>query len=152
MVAYTMQGNIVPRPMILGIAGLLLFCTATAAFTRLSGQNVVVMPPTHAVATRDLRFEDRADRGINVVDARTGALVETIAPKTGGFLRGAMRGLLYDVRYGPHRSDRAPDYAFRLTRWADGRLSLEDQVSHRRLELEAFGSTNEAVFAKFLNE
>ncbi len=62
-----------------------------------------------------------------------------------------MRGLLYEVRYGAHR-DQSPDYSFRLVRFADGRLCLEDSMTHRRLELEAFGSTNALVFSKLLVE
>jgi putative photosynthetic complex assembly protein len=146
--AYTMRSNIVPRSMVVGFGCLLVIVTASAAISRRTGSYVVTMPPSYVVATRDLRFEDRTDRGIDVRDATTGALVATVPPKTGGFLRGAMRGLLYDFRYGP--KGQAPDYPFRLTRWADGRLSLEDTMSHRRLELEAFGSTNEQVFADFL--
>ena len=42
--------------------------------------------------------------------------------------------------------------SFRLTRWADGRLSIEDPTTRESYELEAFGSTNEAVFARFLPE
>ncbi|WP_158807559.1 photosynthetic complex assembly protein PuhC [Beijerinckia sp. L45] len=147
---YTMESNIVPRAMVVGLAGVLVLTMAIASVSRLTGAYVVTMPPTHAIASRDLRFEDRADRGIDVRDATTGALIATVPPKTGGFLRGAMRGLLYDFRYGLHRSDEAPDYPFHLTRWADGRLSLEDSKTHRTLELEAFGSTNEQVFADFL--
>ena len=141
---------IIPLPMLIGVAAALCVAMATAGFMRLSGRNVVTMPPTSEVASRDLRFADRADRGIDIRDATTGVLVETIPPKTGGFLRGVMRGLVYDYRYVPRRSGETPDQAFHLTQWADGRLSLDDPATHRRIELEAFGSTNREVFAQLL--
>ncbi len=31
---------------------------------------------------------------------------------------------------------------FRLTRWSDGRLSLDDPATDRHVDLEAFGPTN----------
>ena len=143
---------IIPRAMLVGVGAVLALAILAAGALRLSGLNVVALPPSRAVASRDLRFEDRSDRGVDVRDAVTGLLVETIPPKTGGFLRGVMRGLLYDYRYGIHRSGEAADHSFRLTQWADGRLSLDDTASHQRIELEAFGSTNRDVFARFLEE
>ena len=39
---------------------------------------------------------------------------------------------------------------FRLVRWSDGRLSLEDPSTGRQVALEAFGPTNSGVFAGIL--
>jgi putative photosynthetic complex assembly protein len=36
---------------------------------------------------------------------------------------------------------------FRLVRWSDGRLSLEDPSTQREIALEAFGPTNSGAFA-----
>ena len=44
----------------------------------------------------------------------------------------------------------APVRPFRLTRWSDGRLSLDDPATGRRIELDAFGPTNTAVFAHLM--
>jgi putative photosynthetic complex assembly protein len=41
---------------------------------------------------------------------------------------------------------------FLLTRWSDGRLSIEDVATHERIELVAFGQTNFAAFAHLLND
>jgi hypothetical protein len=38
----------------------------------------------------------------------------------------------------------------RLSGYADGRLILSDAATGRYVELEAFGSANEAVFARLL--
>jgi putative photosynthetic complex assembly protein len=43
-----------------------------------------------------------------------------------------------------------PDLPFRLTHWSDGRLTLEDAATGRRIELESFGPTNMQAFASLL--
>ena len=45
---------------------------------------------------------------------------------------------------------RAPP--FRLTRWDNGTLSLDDVASGRRINLEAFGLGNAAAFARLLEQ
>ena len=127
-----------PKGVLMGIGALMLFSIGVAATTRFSHQNHVTMPPTTALQTRDLAFRDLADGGVDITDANTGALITTVQPKTGGFVR-------------EHRLwDKPSGTSFRLTRWADGRLSIEDPATHESFELEAFGTTNEKVFAAFL--
>ena len=135
-----------PRAIILGAGALMLFAIAVAGTARLTNTNHVIMPPTYPIATRDLDFTDLANGGVDVTDAHTGALIATVAPETGGFLRGIMRGLIRDHRM----QGKAPHSSFHLTQWADGRLSIEDPATTERFELEAFGSTNQKVFARFL--
>ena len=142
------QPPVFPRAVLLGAAALLMFTIGLAGAARISHSNHVVMPPTHAVASRDLSFKDLADGGVEISDATSGKHITTVVPTTGGFLRGIMRGLVRDH----HRYDNATGYPFRLTQWADGRLSIEDPSTHERFELEAFGSTNEAVFARLLED
>lgn len=137
-----------PPGVLFGAGALLAFTIAVAGVARVSHHNVVVLPPAAAVASRDLRFADLANGGIEVTDAGSGRLVATVQPETGGFLRGIMRGLVREHRL----EDKAAHTAFRLTRWADGRLSIADPDTRESFELEAFGSTNEAVFARLLDE
>ena len=136
----------VPKGVLIGAGLLLVFTMGIAGTARVTGNNHVTMPPTYAVASRDLAFTDQPDGGIEITDANTGRHVTTIVPTTGGFLRGIMRGLVRGHRL----NDLAAGSAFRLTRWADGRLSIEDPATRERIELEAFGPTNEAVFAQLL--
>jgi putative photosynthetic complex assembly protein len=136
----------VPRGVVILGACLIVFTIVLAGVARRTNNNHVVLAPTEAVAARDLAFKDLSNGGIAVTDASTGQSIAIVPPKTGGFLRGVMRGLVHDHR----RYDDATGYAFRLTRWADGRLSIEDPGTHEHFELEAFGSTNEKVFADFL--
>ena len=138
----------IPKGVLVAVALLLLFTIGLAATARLTGRNHVTMPPTRAVASCDLTFTDRNDGGVEIADATTGRHVATVAPTTGGFLRGIMRGLVREHRL----NDLSAGSAFRLTRWADGRLSIEDPGTRESFELEAFGPTNEAVFAQLLTD
>ena len=136
-----------PKGFVVLTGALMLFVVAIAGIARISHNNRVILPPTTAIASRDLAFKDLPNGGVEVSDAVSGAHVYTVVPTTGGFLRGVMRGLVRDHR----RMDGEAHTSFRLTRWADGRLSIEDPTTHESYELEAFGSTNEAVFAQFLD-
>ena len=126
-------------------AGLLVGGALLAAVAGRLGAGDPGPPPSDAVAARELRFEDRPDGAIAVLDA-AGAPVAVAEPGTNGFLRGALRGLARERK----RRDFGPEAPFRLTAWADGRLTLDDTATSRRLELGAFGPTNAAVFARLL--
>jgi putative photosynthetic complex assembly protein len=123
----------------------LSLCAATAGrVLHLSDSQPTAAP----VATRDLLFQDRSNGSVAIYDAAAPAApIETIAPETNGFLRAAVRGLAQQ-RLRQYADTAVP---FRLTAWADHRLTLEDSATGRRIEMEAFGSTNEAVFAQLLN-
>jgi putative photosynthetic complex assembly protein len=57
-----------------------------------------------------------------------------------------MRGLARERRQ--HSIGAAPP--FRLTLWRNGMLSLVDTATGRTVELDGFGPTNRAAFARFL--
>ena len=78
-------------------------------------------------------------------DARNGSVVANLTGQQ-GFLRSTVRGLAQQRK----RQDNDETTPFRLTAWADDRLTLDDPVTGRHVELEAFGETNEAVFAQLL--
>jgi putative photosynthetic complex assembly protein len=130
--------------MLAGVAIMLAIVLGVAILARLhvAGTRIPVSTP---VAERSLRFVDRPDHGIAVSDADTGELVAIIEGPA-GFLRPTLSGLA-EQRL---RDERSPATPFRLTRWADGRLTLDDPETGRHIELEAFGPTNEAAFARFL--
>ena len=77
-----------------------------------------------------------------------GAFVATVPPETNGFLRTLLAGLVRERR----REDMGgPATPFRITRWADGRLTVDDTATGRLIELEAFGHTNADAFARLLD-
>jgi len=135
-----------PRGVLIGAAALIGFTIVAALAGRWGDVGTVRMPAAEAIETVELRFEDRADGGVAIYGATDGQVVDVLAPGTNGFVRGVLRGLARERK----RADVGMAPPFRLTRWDDGRLSLWDPSTDRRVELDAFGPTNAGVFAGFL--
>ena len=127
-----------------GAAGLLVFVLLAAIFGRMTGSGVEP-PRAQATAERTLCFADRADGAVIVTLAGSGQVVDVMTGQN-GFLRGTLRGFARTRR----ADKRGPTEPFRLTGYADGRLVLLDPATGRNVELEAFGSENEAVFVRLL--
>jgi putative photosynthetic complex assembly protein len=142
-----MVGRPFPRGALLGAAALVSLALISATAARVTGIGTTAMPPAAPVESRDLRFEDRADGAVAVYEVPGDRLVEVVPPGTNGFLRGALRGLARERK----RQEIGVQPPFRLTRWADGRLSLEDPTTGRQIDLGAFGPTNAGAFARLMS-
>jgi len=116
------------------------------AVARLTGYQPAKPPPSAPIESRDLRFEDRTDGAVLVYAVKDDRLVDVLQPGTNGFVRGVLRGLVR-ARRADHIGAETP---FRLTRWADGRLSLDDPATGRHVDFEVFGPTNAGAFADIL--
>lgn len=145
----------VPRGALISAAALVLLSIGVTATMRIahippSASPVLLRAAENIapVASRDLRFTDRADGAVVIQDVGTGATAGMVEPGTkSGFIRGVMRGLARERRM--HGIGDQPP--FRLTLWQDGQLSLIDTADGRAIELGAFGETNRAAFAALLN-
>ena len=138
----------------LAMAGALVgFALVATATVRVAGIPAAASPPAFraqagitAIASRDLRFRDRADGAVVIEDAR-GGIASVIEPgQQTGFVRGVMRGLARDR----HARGIGAAPPFTLTLWRDGELSLTDRATGRQVELTAFGAANRAAFAGLL--
>ncbi len=138
---------LVPRWALLATAALLALSVAAAGAARLFGVASAI-PPSRPIATVAVRFSDEADKSVVATDAATGRVLARYAPDTNGFLRATLRGLVGDRTRVTGSEQRG--VPFEIVGWADGRLSLQDPVTERDVELEAFGITNEAAFAALL--
>lgn len=138
--------NPIPRAALLGAAAVVALALLLATTSRISGIGQTHMPASTPYAVRDLRFGDRVDGGVVITEWPSGDVVAVLPPGTNGFARGVMRGLARDRR----AREIGSEPPFRLTHWSDGRLSLEDPSTGRRIELDAFGPTNTAVFARLM--
>lgn len=103
-------------------------------------------PGAVPVASVALHVEDGADGSVALRDAADDRLVAMIQPGQDGFIRGTLRGLA-QARQREGLGRAAP---FRLTRYDDGTLALDDEATGRRVALEAFGHTNALAFARLL--
>jgi putative photosynthetic complex assembly protein len=132
-----------PRAPLLGAAALVALALAGAGLSRLAATPAA--PAAAPTVQRDLRFADRADGAVLVYQDGSANPISVVTGQA-GFLRGTLRALVRE-----RRIDRAvTDAPFRLSAWPDGRLTLDDLATGQRLELEAFGSANEAVYARLL--
>jgi len=139
-------GSPIPRAALRGAGTLVLGSLLLVGLARLTGYRPAQPQASTVIASSDLRFEDRADGAVLIYLSPQDRLVDTLPPGTNGFVRGVLRGLVRERR--ADRIGAAPP--FRLTRWADGRLSLDDPSTGRHVDLEVFGPTNAGAFADIL--
>ena len=135
-----------PKGALIG-AGLVIAVAIVAALTaRIGGIGTTRVAESEPLAVRDLRFVDRADGGVAVLAGASEKTIDIIQPGTDGFVRIVLRGMARERL----RLDHDREVPFRLTRWADGRLSVEDLTTGRRVDLGAFGAVNAAAFARLM--
>lgn len=132
------------RMPVLAAGAMVIATIAVAAGVRLSGVSIHE-PDAPVLMSRTLQFADRADGGVDVTDARTHRVVETVTGQA-GFIRGTLRGLARERR----RAGIGPEAPFELVAHTDGRLTLIDPSTARRIDLESFGPTNLGQFARLL--
>jgi len=136
-----------PLAPLVGAFVLIVATLLAVAAARTLGIGGSAAPPAPALVEIDLRFEDQPDGTIAVYDAASNRRIDVIAGGTNGFLRATLRGLARErKRQGGEAAE-----PFRLAERADGRLTLEDTATGKRINLEAFGSTNAAAFARLLH-
>lgn len=128
------------------MAALVLCSLIGVSVVRVAGISAQQQPDSVTISTLQLRFQDRDDGSIQILDAGSGALLDTVAPGTNGFLRSTMRGLVRERK----RQGLGPETPFQLLGRADGRLTLVDPGTGRRVDLESFGPANSAVFGNLL--
>jgi putative photosynthetic complex assembly protein len=137
--------NQVPKVPLYAAISLALFTLALVSTARLAGYDPVDQPAREVVA-RDLRFEDRPGGAVAVFDNATQTLVEVVPGGDDSFVRSTLRSMARDRRHDGAGSE----VAFHLAGHADGRLTLTDPVTGRRLDLVAFGSDNAKSFSRWL--
>jgi len=142
--AVPLRPDTFPRWVLMCAGGILAFTLISVGLVRLTG-NGPDQKPAPGAAERALRFEDRPDGSIAVIDGRSGALVTSVQGEQ-GFLRGALRALA------KQRKARGigAEQPFELIARTDGGLTLFDPVTNQRVDLESFGPTNAATFARLL--
>jgi len=125
-------------------AGIMAFSLISVGLIRVTGNG----PDQRAAAAtlqRSLVFQDQKDGGVRVEDGVTGETL-TVLHGEQGFVRGSLRALSRE-RYSRGIGSSAP---FDLIARVDGRVTLFDPSTGQRVDLESFGPTNTAEFARFL--
>jgi putative photosynthetic complex assembly protein len=113
---------------------------------------IVIMLPGKSVPTgatvseRSFRIDQQTNGVIAMRDARTGATIGALQKDGDGF----MRGVLHSIALRREKAKMNQATPLTLMATADGRLILSDPPTDTMIDLEAFGSANEAAFAKLL--
>lgn len=145
--AAVMHPDTFPKGALLGAAGLIALAITASVAGRVTGIGKVSTPPGIETESRELRFEDAPDGSVLVREAAAGRIVHVIAPQTNHFVRGTLRGLVRERK----REGIGAEPPFRLSRLADGRLTLEDPATRRRMDLDAFGRSNVGAFSAIMD-
>jgi len=133
-----------PRWVLLCAGGVVALSLISVGLVRITG-NGPDQKPAPGTMERALRFEDRPDGSIAVIDGRTGELVRSFQGEQ-GFLRGTLRALARERKSRGLGSEQP----FQLIARTDGGLTLFDPMTQQRVDLESFGPTNAGAFAPLL--
>ncbi len=140
------EAPLIPPGVLAAVGTLLLLVLIAVAVVRWTGQEIRE-PDAPSIQVAALRFLDRPDGSIEVVDGRSQAPI-TVIEGEAGFLRGALRVLSHDrIRRGM-----GPEAPFELHHRQDGRLTLMDPQTGMRLDLESFGPQHAGSFARLLKK
>jgi putative photosynthetic complex assembly protein len=144
--------------MLMAAGALAILTIALAAGSRLTGGGHMPVPVAPVDVARDFRFEDAPDGAVIVharaVDGPAEAperRVAVLAPGEMMFVRSTLRALARGRRIdgGGGSAEQVP---FRVTRFRDGRVTLDDLATQQHVELSAFGPTNSAAFESLLEK
>jgi putative photosynthetic complex assembly protein len=107
-------------------------------------QTAAIQEPVQSYV--DLRFFDETDGSVIVKNATNGSQILKILPGEDAFIRAVLRGFVRE------RTARklSHDIPFRLYRLVDTRLVIEDRATNKRINLRAFGPTQQAAFARLM--
>ena len=142
--AAPVRADTFPRWVLLCAGGIVAFSLISVGLVRITG-NGPDQKPAPGTAERQLRFEDRPDGSIAVIDGHSGALISSVKGEQ-GFLRGALRALSRERK----ARGIGAEQPFQLIARTDGGLTLFDPVTSQRVDLESFGPTNAGAFAPLL--
>lgn len=138
----------IPRAAIIGAGILMLGTLALAGGARQLhlAEAARAAAPAPDYEAYQIRFEDRKDGTLAVLDATSGVDISTVPPGTNGFVRGVLRGMFRSRKL----EAIGHEGSFRLAREAGGRLTLTDPQTARRVDLDSFGPTNSQSFTLIL--
>ncbi|HZF66864.1 MAG TPA: photosynthetic complex assembly protein PuhC [Gemmatirosa sp.] len=144
--------NSPPRPLMLAAVAMAILAIAAAAGARLTGSGHMTVPATPIEIVRDFRFDDAPDGSVVVLVSGEGAPEREVARLRTGelmFVRSTVRALARGRRMAQTVEAAAP---FRLTRYQNGRVTLDDPSTGAHLELASFGPSNQAAFEQLLDK
>jgi putative photosynthetic complex assembly protein len=135
-----------PRGVLLGAGALIGLTMALIMIDRMGRPDFTPSLADQAVASRELRFVDRAVGGVSVIDSQAGREVAAYEPGEGGFVRGVLRSLMRARM----QNGIGADGPFQLFQLPDGQLVLADPATGETVYIGAFGQTQVDTFADLM--
>jgi putative photosynthetic complex assembly protein len=137
-----------PKAFVVGAAAMIVFALLVAGAASFTGIGVVrAALPTAVAESRDVVFSDRADGAVVVSDfGLADSRPDILMPGAHGFVRVAVSGLAFTR----HTRGVGRDAPFTLMRAADDRMWLYDPQTGAKVDLNAFGPQNRAVWVALL--
>jgi putative photosynthetic complex assembly protein len=138
----------IPKGALIAAGILVAFALIAVTASRLTGVGQVKMTPPPIVESVDLQFEDSQDGAVLVYRASDRQLIDSLPPGNSGFVRVVMRGMARERRL----ADVGQQPPFRLARHENGQITLTDTSNSKMIDLNAFGSSNVAAFARLMKK
>jgi putative photosynthetic complex assembly protein len=138
----------VPRLPLIGAAVLALLAYTMAVSARVYGvgkSNEAVSVP---MVERSIRFTTEKDGSLTVLDVNTGRDIVHLTQDGNGFLFGALRGIAYKRSI----AKVSAETPFALTRWQNGKITLDDPTTGMHIAVNSFGPTQVASFEQLFAE
>jgi len=137
--------DMIPRKVVGAMVGLALVSLALVAWARVTDQPMSAMPPAaEVVRERTIVLVGGGAQAVTVRD-ETGAVLADMAH--GGFVTVIQNGLQRARRV--HGVD--PELPVRVVEYANGRLTVHDDITGWRVELGNFGGDNRAAFERLMD-
>lgn len=140
----TLEPKLIPKGMGIAVLSVMLVTFISVAFISLQNKDLRE-PDAPTQQSRQLRFEDRADGSIAVIEFVSGKQIDRVVGES-GFVRGVLRGLAQERK----REGFDSAQPFVLVGHTDGRLTLTDPVTKRKVDLDSFGPSNAENFLRML--
>jgi putative photosynthetic complex assembly protein len=138
----------VPLGVLIAAAVLLVFTVTASLYSRTSGVGRVALQGATPYQTLQLFFDDKPNGSVEIRDASRGGVIYVVEPGLGGFVRATLRTFANARK----RGDIGSATPFRLIRWSDGTVSLDDPTTGRSVGLDAFGPANAGAFAQLFKK
>lgn len=136
--------EMIPRPLLLAMLGLVLTTLALTTFSVVTGRDKVGVPQDAAiVAERSVILQGGGAQAVTVLDENGQLLMDL---PHGGFITVIQNGL--ERARTVARADQSKPV--RIVEYANGRLTVIDDTTGWSVELGGFGSDNRAAFERLM--
>lgn len=141
------HNDLIPPVLTRAMVALALAALALVAYARLTDRPLVGVPQAaEVVQERSIRLIADRGPGMTVTDAATGAVL--LQAENGGFITAVHTAL----RHNRGRHDLAADLPVRLVAYANGRLTLHDDLTGWSVEMGSFDNGSRAAFQRLMTD